>query len=53
MKGPKITISGGVLIKNKINIICQVFIDIINIHKTLKEWNFWSENTMNSVLSSV
>ena len=39
MEVPKITISGGVLIKNKISIICQVFIaKYTKYTKTLKEW---------------
>ena len=52
MEVPKITISGGVLIKNKINIICQVFIAKYT-QKHWKNGNFWSENTVNSVPSSV
>ena len=52
MKVPKITISGGVSIKNKIDIICQVFIAKYT-QKHWKNGNFWSENTMNSVPSNV
>ena len=52
MEVSKITINDGVLIKNKINIICQVFIAKYT-QKHWKNGNFWSENTVNSVPSGV
>ena len=52
MEAPKIAISGGVLRKNKINMICKAFIAKYT-QKHWKNGNFWLENTVISVLSSV